>query len=129
MKAYLIDPVAKTITEVEHEDNYKHIYTLLSGPNAAGAEVAVDLFTVVNIEGDDAIFIDDEGLLKADQAFFKFADFHQPLAGRGLVLGTNDEGDSTSPKCTIDWLRERISWMTAEEAGPPNPGFTIVSWS
>lgn len=105
MKAILIDPFNETVTEVEHNGDYRHIYELLSHP-----EHPVDCFTVVGIEHNDAIFVDDEGLLKDPKHFFVWEDYAQPLAGRGLVLGTNDEGDSISPKSKIEDVKKRVSF-------------------
>lgn len=105
MKAILIDPFNETVTEVEHNGDYKNIYKLLSHP-----EHPVSLFTVVNIEHNDAIFLDDEGLLKDPKHFFVWEGYEQPLAGKGLVLGTNDEGDSISPVSTLNDIRKRVSF-------------------
>jgi hypothetical protein len=60
MKAILIDPVAQTVTAVEYSGDYEEIYTLLSDKEHG---LEVDTFTVVNIEDNNSIFIDDNGLL------------------------------------------------------------------
>lgn len=105
MKAILIDPFNETVTEVEHNGDYKHIYALLSHPDHP-----VDCFTVVRIEYDDAIFVDDEGLLKDPKHFFVLEGYDQPLAGKGLVLGTNVVGESVSPVSTLEDVRKRVSF-------------------
>lgn len=105
MKAILIDPFNVSVTEVEHNGDYKHIYTLLSHP-----EHPVTCFTVVGIENDDAIYVDDEGLFKEPKHFFIWNTYPQPLAGRGLILGTNADGDSKSPVITVDQVKERVSF-------------------
>ena len=38
------------------------------------------------------------------------------LAGNGLVLGCNDDGDSVEPIMTLDELRSRIHWANPMEA-------------
>lgn len=105
MKAILIDPFDETVTEVEHNGDYRHIYTLLSHP-----EHKVDCFTIVQITQGDAIFVDDEGLLKDPKHFFVWKGYPQPLAGKGLILGTNDEGDSVDVVTTVDEVKKRVSF-------------------
>jgi len=86
--AYLIDPVTRTVKEVTYNGDYNQIYTLTD----------CDTFTCVMFnEHSDTIFVDDEGLFKSDQQFFHVQGYPQPLAGKGLILGTNDEGESVSP--------------------------------
>jgi len=86
MKALLINASEKTVTPVEYSGNYQDIY----------AHVGCDVFDVVYAEIGKhkvSIFVDDEGLLKGPQHFFKFADWPEALAGNGLVLGdVDDEG-------------------------------------
>lgn len=115
MKAFLIDPFQKQISEIEYSGIYQDIYSLLD----------IDLFTVVTITGDrDAIFVDDEGLLKdpEKQSFFYVSHEsgilhgHVMLAGKGLVLGCNNDGESVEPKITIELLKERIHWAMPSEA-------------
>lgn len=107
MKAYLIDPIAQSVTEVEYSGNYKDIYPLIDA----------ELFTTVEINGTgDTIFVDDEGLLNGNpHGWFAYADYPQPLRGRGLCLGSDDEGESVAPSITIDELREKIVFLSDEQ--------------
>jgi len=108
---YLIDPFAETVTKVAYEGDFTCIYK----------HIKASLFTTVYLENRDAIFVDDEGLFKDDQRFFMFRGYREPLAGRGLVLGANAEGDTTSPKITMEKLTELISfgdvWDLMKKAG------------
>jgi hypothetical protein len=106
MKAILIDPFNKTVTEVEYSGNYKHIYELLSHETHP-----VDRFEAVYIEKGDAIFVDEEGLFKERTEFFVYHGYDQPLAGKGLVLGCDDEGESISPISTLDEIKNKIIWQ------------------
>lgn len=101
MKAFLIDPFERAITEVEYSGNYRDIYTLCQ----------YDTFDVVTFNKHlDGVFVDDEGLFKPDQAFFSIADYPQPLAGRGLVLGCDEEGASVAPTVTLEELEELVTF-------------------
>ena len=103
MKAYLINPFAQTVTEVEYSGDYNQIYQFLN----------CDLFTVVEInEFGDSVFIDDEGLINGKpQEFFLVNGYPQPLAGMGLVLGCNQEGESTEPSITLEQLKAQVDWI------------------
>lgn len=99
MNAYLIDPVAHTITQVTYSGNYEDIYKLID----------CQTFDVARINNrGDGLFIDDEGLFVKGQSFFIHKDYPSPLAGRALVLGCNDEGDSTAPTVTLEELRASV---------------------
>lgn len=97
MKAILIDPVAKTVSEVEHNGDYHQIYEFLSDKDH---KMDVHLFECVNIDGVNSIYVDEEGLLHNPKYFFSWRGYPQPLSGRGLILGCNDEGDSIGTTLT-----------------------------
>lgn len=102
-KGYLIDPEAKTVTHVN--------YDLATGIDGIYKLIGADPFAVVQIEKRDAIYVDDEGLLRNPRYFFKYLGYHQPLAGKGLVLGTNEEGDTVSAKIKYEDLKKRVSFL------------------
>ena len=102
MRAYLIDPWTNTISEVDYSGDYHHIYDLIDA----------HLFDVVRIdENGDGVFFDDEGLFKEEQAFFKIEGCPQPLAGKGLVLGADNEGNSVQPVFSLKEIERRITFM------------------
>src|SRR6187399_3262614 len=94
VKGILIDPFACTVTEVEHDaSGIDGIYKLLSHES-----MPVNLFTTATsraLDDRDAIFVDDEGLLKPCSRFFVIRG-EQPYAGKGLILGADREGDTVS---------------------------------
>jgi hypothetical protein len=99
MHGYLIDPIACTVTVAPWDGNYQTIYE----------RIGVDCFDAVLLDAGDTIFVDDEGLMKEPQYFFRVDD-STPLAGKGFVLGTDDEGDSISPRITLDQLKARVTF-------------------
>ncbi len=103
MKAYLIDPFEKSITEVEYSGDFNDIYKLINA----------DLFDVAYIDDKLGVFVDDEGLFKDNQAFFQVG--YAILAGYGLVLGTDDEGNSISPDISLKALANKVRFLTREE--------------
>ena len=102
MRAILINPFTQTIEEVDYSGDYKDIYSLIE----------CDLFTTVYLPNtsDDTLFVDDEGLYVENQRFFKIDGFEQPLAGRGLLLGTDKEGDSVDCMSTVEEVKAIVSW-------------------
>lgn len=99
--AILIDPFNKTITEVVWNGDFHHIYQLIDCETYDCARI--------NRQG-DAIFVDDEGLFKEEQCFFKHDDYPQPLAGKGLILGCDAEGESIMPSISLAEAQEKISF-------------------
>jgi hypothetical protein len=102
IKAILIDPFEMTVSEVGYGGEMVDIYRLIDA----------DLFTVAGFgEDGDGVYVDDEGLFKATQRFFKLDGYPQPLAGKGLVLGSNDGGESVAPVTTLEAVRASIRWV------------------
>jgi len=103
MKAILINVKDQSITEVEHDDTLDNIYDLLN----------CRTFTVVRIDETDSIYVDDEGLYVEDQLFFEYGGDEQAarLAGNGLILGVDDEGNSISPNITVEEVQGRVGFL------------------
>ena len=102
MKALLIDPFMETVQEIDYSGDWKDIRTLLK----------CDIFTTVYFDdmSTDSVFVDDEGLYVENQRFFKLGGYPQPLAGYGLVLGCNEEGDSVDCMSTLEDVAKQVEW-------------------
>lgn len=100
MNAYLINPFERKIMQVEHNGDYKEIYKLIEAST----------FDIARLPSGDGIYIDDDGLFKEDQQFFLHKGYGQPLAGMGLVLGSDEEGNSTSPSITMAALAHQVEF-------------------
>jgi hypothetical protein len=121
MRGILIDPFTRTVTEVETEGNLAAIYELLG----------VAYVTVVPISGDQAIFIDDEGLLveKEHQEYWQWAGSNQPYAGKGLVLGGDEEGDNVDATSTLEEIAGLVTFLEKADVDPEEfTGITIITW-
>ena len=132
MRAILINPEVRTITEVEHNGDYKQIYEYLQ----------CGTFTAVGIEHKDgasnAIFVDDEGLLNDPRFFFLYKGYNQPLANNGLILGSDEEGETVGTTLSLEHVKSRVRFVELsvegwEEidgvTGPDHPmgeGFQII---
>ena len=102
MKAILIDVINKEVREVEHDDTLESIYK----------HVDCGTFDVVRIDNLNSIYIDDEGLFIEDQQFFNYViDLRvASLAGNGLILGVDDEGNTIEPTLTLEEVKSSVFW-------------------
>ena len=96
-----IDPVTRTVQEAEYDGTLAGIYGL----------VACQTITAAGLQTDDmeTIYVDDEGLFSG-QPFFLHDDYPQPLAGRGIIVGTDDEGGDTPPVRSLTEHADRITF-------------------
>lgn len=104
--AILIDPVARKITEVHVRkddgylaDIYKHLECQL-----------LDAVDVRN--AGDVIYVDDEGLSVENQRYFGWRGHPEPLAGKGLLLGTDAVGEVISPNFDRAAVIEHVVWLS-----------------
>lgn len=106
MKAILINAKTKEVKEVEMGRDYKEIYTQLE----------CELFTTgAYLDAADVIYVDDEGLINGTDIFFTFEGAHQPFAGNGLIMGTDDEGESTDCKVDINEVKTKVKFYDRYE--------------
>ena len=119
MQAILINPFDKTIEEIEYSGDWKDISSLLE----------CDIFTTAYFDDtDDSVYVDDEGLYVEDQAFFTIGSYPHPLAGRGLILGCNDEGDSVDCKTTLEEAKAMVEFLGTNPMEKPEAEFNVFSF-
>ena len=115
MKAILIDPKHERVMQIDYSGDYRHIYEHLSFQNAEGMTHKPRAFDVVRTPiGGDGIYVDDEGLYAPaeDKHWFSITYKEQDmlLVNRSLVIGCDDEGNSTDCASTVEDIRQRIKW-------------------
>ena len=122
-KAILINPFNKTIEMVDYDfgGSYLQISHLI------GTEECVKpLFCAVDIDETNTVYIDDEGLYRDTQAYFMWEGYHQPLQGKGLILGTDyDNGESIPTTLSLDEVKEKVSFQDNIQVAP---SFTVSSF-
>lgn len=104
MKAFLIDPLAKSIAAVEYNNTIEHMYQILR----------CNLVDRVRLDEQHLVWIDDEGLLGQNpeaNGFFGLRNYPNVLCGRGLVIGDNGAGGSADATATIEYLRYMIGFQ------------------
>jgi len=126
VKAYLINPKSRSITEVQvSKDGIDDINKL----------IGCQCFCIgTYLKDGDAVFVDDEGLLYEDQVtwFFRVDDRviettnPQMLAGKALVLGYDGHtGESSDVKTSLEKLTEAIRWVGAGTTQCSATGVTV----
>jgi hypothetical protein len=102
MQAFLIDPFLKTVQAIDYNGNWETI----------GPAIDCDLFDIARFDDNgDGVFVDNEGLFKENQAFFVIDGYPSPLAGKGLVLGCDENGEATAPTVSHADLLKKVQWM------------------
>lgn len=102
MRAILINPTGKAISTVNYDGNFRSIYRLLG----------CDTFTTLQVSPQTTLFLDDEGLLKANPGpFFAWKGYPQPLAGNGLLLDTDEVGESVACTMALADVVASVSWV------------------
>ena len=118
-KAILIDPVVRTVTEVDQQDGLQPLYDRLS---CEGFRPCNDINAVM-IAGRQAMYVDGEGLLIENLPMFTFiGSDQQGFAGRALIVGTNSEGDDVDHGLRVDAIREAVVWLDLITTGDLGPG-------
>jgi len=106
MKAILIDSINKEVKEVEIGKGIDEMYKFLQ----------CECFTVASyLDKQDAIFVDDEGLMKEQDNFFTYEGAHQPFAGNGLIMGCDDEGESEDCKISFAEVKDKVKFYDRYE--------------
>jgi len=109
MRTILIDPVANTVTEHTLPDSGKgNLHSFYDVLNC-------DLVDYVSLGNNVDLWVDDEGALKdaAERGYFVVHNMgrgHRLIAGRGLVVGHDEDGNSTSipDRVTVDMIKRHI---------------------
>lgn len=111
MRGFLIDPAARQITELDYRggDDPKAICALI------GAD-CLDSGTLGRFAGVLCVaMVADDGLLKPN-ACFRFEGYLQPLAGKALILGCNNEGRTIACPLTLEQVQSRVHWVDQAHA-------------
>lgn len=107
MRAILINPEKKEITEIQIGDDYKEIYKVID----------CECFSApVIYDNNDALYCDDEGLFVPQKGGIIMTDWNYPILGKMLILGTDNDGNSTNAKSNIEFFTDNITWLDEEQA-------------
>tara|TARA_R110002051_G_scaffold159926_1_gene231388 strand:- start:9123 stop:9470 length:348 start_codon:yes stop_codon:yes gene_type:complete len=84
IKAKLIDPFNQSVIPALISKDYKDWKKLMNIKSPIDTVRLTDTIYVI---------VDDEGLHKDGNRYFKLKDYPQPLAGRAIIVNTDEEGE------------------------------------
>ena len=120
MRAVKIDPVSRTVTEIE----------LAKNPNRTLEElysiIGCDLVELVQIDRDMVMVVDEEGKCKDVRGAFTFIGWGTVIAGTAIILGGSGDRFKALPE-NLASFEMMTEWV--EPADVPPPKFNIVSIS
>jgi hypothetical protein len=106
MKAVLIDPFTRTITDV-----------LIDSDASIAPMIGAHLLDCMRVAQNAAIYVNDEGLYAPDQAYWRLKGERQShIGGKALALGVGARGESCDLLPTAAVLAYVIEWTD-----PPSP--------
>lgn len=97
MRAYLINPHTQTVTEVD-QNSQDDLCKLID----------CRALMAIPIPANDTIYANDSN---ACEASFRYRGNSTPIWGRGVVVGSDDEGNDDVPAHSLKSLINRIDWI------------------
>lgn len=108
LRGVLIDPIAKTVSEIEIDNNsLETIRKHVLGNTQGGF--------LTHVRGPDCfVWLDDEGLFKPNQHFFKWSWHTQPLAGKGVVIGYDQQGNDVDCPLSVTDIQGAVRFFKVQ---------------
>jgi hypothetical protein len=131
MKAFLIDPAKQQVTEIDFKGGAKAIREILGC--CSFCEGSRPLRGNISV-GWDGVLVGDDDLPREERYWFQVdADRDPPssfpIAGRGLVVGADTEGNDCDAGIDIAELRQRVTFTQRKFRGvdtrPTTDGFNV----
>ena len=107
-KGIKLNVETQTIEVVPLGDDYTEIYDVI-GNDCSTFEVPI------TFDNNDALYCDEEALLKPFKGGIIMEGWMQPIIGNVLILGTDADGNSCDAQMTIDELQGKIKFLTFSE--------------
>lgn len=102
MSYYLIDPHARTVTQVEWDKSIDQAAALIECESCDTARIAYGTY----------LMVDDIGHFQPAQAYFRLPGLYGcSLAGRALVFGADEGGETIEPRVSLEALRSAVEWV------------------
>ena len=114
MKAIVINPFDETIEEAIYLGHYKEIYSFLE----------CRTFDCVYLDNREVLYIDDEGLLVNETRYFTIN--NRVLAGKGLILGSDKDGETADVGLTLQMVKDMVEWLP--EGHKEEPFIEVTAW-
>ena len=104
MKAFLINPKLKEVTEVEIDTSIEAIQDLIGFKTIDSDEIDSNF---------DQLFFDEECFIRQQDQVGRFkVDNLAPIAGKGVIANSSDNGKTiSSPQVTLADLIKRVTFL------------------
>ena len=127
IKAIMIDALQKTVKEVSYHNDRQEIYKYLSFYNKDLSPLwKVDRFEIAMPFAPDDMLIDEEGLLRGENYAFRIKTEGSLYMGNALILGVDKYGNFTSPRTTLEDVKEQVMFEGRIKIVEDYNGFSIV---
>ena len=127
IKAIMIDALQKTVKEVSYHNDRQEIYKYLSFYNKDLSPLwKVDRFEIAMPFAPDDMLIDEEGLLRGENYAFRIKTEGSLYMGNALILGVDKYGNFTSPRTTLEDVKEQVMFEGRVKIAEDYNGFSIV---
>jgi hypothetical protein len=108
MRAIIVNSQERSVSEADIDGSLKSLQNIVGG-------LIDTVYPGLEHTGHHA-YVNDEGLLNNPQHFFMLKDGHQPLAGNGVILSDDGEGNEAPCTLPLDWVKDRVEFMDVREA-------------
>lgn len=105
MRAILIDAVRKQVREIEISGDLKSLQDCVEG-----------YIELVRLDDKNDMYVNEEGLINGTQDFFTYHGAHQPFAGSAVIVGHNDEGETTPTTLALKEVRDSVKFLPLIDA-------------
>ena len=127
IKAIMIDALQKTVKEVSYHNDRQEIYKYLSFYNKDLSPLwKVDRFEIAMPFAPGDMLIDEEGLLRGENYAFRIKTEGSLYMGNALILGVDKYGNFTSPRTTLEDVKEQVMFEGRVKIVEDYNGFSIV---
>jgi hypothetical protein len=109
VRAILIDPFACTVADVEHDASHLDNVRLQLSHEVHPVH-SLALAYCPFLRNGEAIYVDNQGSLESPVRFFRIAGLEPPLAGKGLILGTDKEGNTISATSSLELITAAVTF-------------------
>ena len=119
MRAVKIDPVSRTVTEIDLKKN----------PNSTLEElysiIGCDLVELVQIDRDMVMVVDEEGKCKDVRGAFTFIGWGTVIAGTAIILGSDSNKLKALPE-NLASFQMMTEWVEPADVPPPQASVIAI---
>lgn len=96
IKAYLLDPAARTLAEVEISTGH--------ATKSIAARIGCTCIDAIALDRTNTVYLDDNGLTDGLTCITKLDGFPNPLAGKLVIAGNGPEGEAVAPTLSAEQI-------------------------